>query len=107
MNDLEKLLAEAYEACAPKPTTNGMGHAVRPTPITTKPKTNFRNPTTVRELITSVLSHGFTRTQVASFCGTNRLTVCAWEVGEMIPNYKHADKLQEMWMGLFGEVRAG
>ena len=80
MNELEKLLAEAHE-------------------------TNFRNTNKVKELIISVLQHGFTRTNIASFCGVSRMTVCAWEVGEMVPNNKHANKLKEMYAGLFGEVR--
>jgi DNA-binding XRE family transcriptional regulator len=80
MNELEKMLAEAHG-------------------------TNFRNTNNVKELIASVLQHGFTRTNIASFCEVSRLTVCAWEVGEMVPNNKHAAKLREMYAGLFGEMR--
>lgn len=68
-------------------------------------KTSFRDKGKVKEFITSLLAHGFSRADIASACGVTRLTICAWEAGEMSPNNKNAKTLADLHIGLFGEHR--
>lgn len=66
----------------------------------TAPKNSFRNKDAVSNFIRSLLEHGFNRAEIASACNVSRLTICAWEVGEMKPNRHHADILEELFNGL-------
>jgi len=71
-----------------------------------KQETTFRNKETIKDFITTLLSYGFTRAEIASACDVNRLTICAWEVGEMLPNNKNAETLESLYRGLLGNVEA-
>lgn len=56
----------------------------------------FRNKNSVKELIQKLLEAGFTRADIAKSCDVSRLTICAWEVGEMTPNKRHAQVLETL-----------
>lgn len=56
----------------------------------------FRNKSSVKELIQKLIEAGFTRSDIAKSCDVSRLTICAWEVGEMTPNKKHAQVLETL-----------
>lgn len=56
----------------------------------------FRNKNSVKELIQKLMEAGFTRADIAKSCDVSRLTICAWEVGEMTPNKKHAQVLETL-----------
>lgn len=65
----------------------------------------FRNKNNVQLFIKKLIAFGFTRQEIAVACEVSKLVICAWEVGEMKPNNKNAEKLEGLCVGLLGAVK--